>query len=265
MKKIFLMIVIVYFVFSRDIYIKSKIENSLVKVYIINNALYDITYKYDAKYLKLIPFDNLPVEGVIKSKTKKQITSFMITANKFSLKSKIKWVVGNKYAFHNDSYLYRLPCKLNSVCVVSQGFNGKFSHFGESKYAVDFKMDIGTPIYACRGGLVVMIKDDSNIGGNSKAFIKKANFITIKQDDGTYAKYVHLKKNGVVVKVGQMIKRGELLGYSGNTGYTNGPHLHFIVFKPKNYKKRESLKIKFIAKRGVVTNLKRGDRYIVIK
>ena len=249
---------------TNNAYIINKQNKSNIKTYIVNKNLYDITVQYNAKLKNLTCLDNLPLEKVIKSNTKKLITSFYITDKHFSLQSTFKYTVGSKYSIHNNNYLYRLPYKLGSSKLVTQSFNGKFSHKGNSKYAVDFKMKIGTKIYASRDGIVVNTKNNGSKHG-SKKYIKEANFITIKHNDGTYAKYAHLKKGGVRVKVGQKIKRGQFIGLSGNTGYTKGPHLHFIVFKGKSYNSRESLRIKFISSIGIILKPIRFKKYKAVK
>ena len=55
------------------------------------------------------------------------------------------------------------------------------------------------------------------------------NFVRIVHDDGTMALYAHLKSEGVLVRVGQRVRKAEAIGLSGNTGFTTGPHLHFAV------------------------------------
>lgn len=223
-----------------------------------NTNLFDITYKYDADYENLYPLDDVPIEGTIRGKSKKVVAKFMKVGGKYSLNSSYQWVVGNKNVYHNNKYLYALPYKKGETKIVTQGFNGVFSHKGESKYAVDFNHKIGDKVYASRDGMVVMTKADGKQGGTLKKYYDEANFITIKHKDGTLGKYNHLAFNGVKVKVGQKIKRGEFIGISGNTGYTNGAHLHFIVYKPKDYKSRVSFPIKFISQEGIVTYPKRG-------
>jgi murein DD-endopeptidase MepM/ murein hydrolase activator NlpD len=64
------------------------------------------------------------------------------------------------------------------------------------------------------------------------SYIDKANTVAIVHDDGTVAEYAHLSPGPDSVKPGQRVAAGELLGYSGNTGYSSGPHLHFIVSRP---------------------------------
>lgn len=83
-----------------------------------------------------------------------------------------------------------------------------------------------------------------------------------QHSDETLATYSHLKQNGVVVKVGEMIKRGQLLGYSGKTGYAQGPHLHFIVYRASDGKGRVSIPVKFMSSNGVLKLPVKGQWYI---
>ena len=58
----------------------------------------------------------------------------------------------------------------------------------------------------------------------------QSNWVKIRHEDGTMAAYSHLTAGGVLVKVGDPIVAGQLIGLSGNTGNTGGlPHLHFHV------------------------------------
>jgi len=56
--------------------------------------------------------------------------------------------------------------------------------------------------------------------------------VRIEHDDGTHSAYLHLSRGSVRVKPGQRVEVGTLLGKSGNTGRSTGPHLHFVVQKP---------------------------------
>ncbi len=64
----------------------------------------------------------------------------------------------------------------------------------------------------------------------------------VRHVDGTVARYIHLKKNGVLVRLGNKVRQGQKIALSGNTGQTGGPHLHFDVQRcgpnlPPNYNK----------------------------
>jgi murein DD-endopeptidase MepM/ murein hydrolase activator NlpD len=69
-------------------------------------------------------------------------------------------------------------------------------------------------------------------GGFDMRYLDKANTVAIAHDDGTVAEYAHLSSGPAFVTVGQRVQAGDLLGHSGNSGYSSGPHLHFIVSKP---------------------------------
>jgi len=264
--KIMFFILLSINLYAKDkVYTYSKIKNDTIDTYIVNKNLFDITYKYDAKYKNIEPLQDLPIVKSLKANSKEKIATFLIIKKNYQLSNHYKYVLGNKNVFHNNAYLYRLPYKIGTSQIVTQGFNGKFSHKGESKYAIDFGCKTNTKIYAARGGIVVNIKNNGTKHGAKKRYLKEANFITIKHNDGTYGKYAHLRYGGVKVKVGQKVKRGDFLGFSGNTGFTNGPHLHFIVFKAKDYKSRVPIKIKFISKQGIIYNPIRGKKYTAIK
>jgi murein DD-endopeptidase MepM/ murein hydrolase activator NlpD len=246
---------------QKTVFTALKEDKNKISIYLINKNIYDITAKIDLK----LNINNKSIKKkVIKSFKPNSKTLIFTTKHPhkaFKYTSKYTWVLGSKDAIHNNKYLYRLPYALNSIEKVSQGFNGKTTHKKQSQYAVDFSLKLGTKIYASRGGIVVQVKDDSSKHGFSKSFAKFSNFITIKHNDNTYATYAHLKKNGAKVKVGQIVSRGDFIGYSGNSGYSNGPHLHFIVFKAKDYKSRVSIPIKFISEQRVIIAPITGQAY----
>jgi murein DD-endopeptidase MepM/ murein hydrolase activator NlpD len=155
------------------------------------------------------------------------------------------WTWGNMQATHDDTYLYSLPYAAGSAYRVDQGFNGRYSHYGDFQYAVDWNMPEGTPIHAARDGVVVGVKDTSNEGGPDKKYQNSANYIMIKHDDGTIGEYAHLQQYGVKTRLGERVRAGQLIGLSGNTGYSSGPHLHFFVYKAIDGERRESFPIQF--------------------
>lgn len=131
------------------------------------------------------------------------------------------------------NFNYQLPFPKGKKYKVIQGNFGKFSHSTPySQYAIDFKMNEGQTVCAMRAGIVAAVKEDSNIGGKSMKYYDDANYILLYHEDGTFSQYVHLKHKGSLVKVGDKVKMGQPIGYSGNTGYSSTPHLHFGVFRP---------------------------------
>lgn len=132
---------------------------------------------------------------------------------------------------------------------IIQGFNGKFSHRKPLQYGIDFEMPKGTLIYSSRAGKVTLLKMDSKKGGKDKSWLDFSNKIFIDHGDGTHSLYAHLKYNSQRVKLGQKITAGMPIARSGCTGWCDGPHLHFEVFK-KDSPVRESLPFKFKGKLG---------------
>ena len=160
-----------------------------------------------------------------------------------------------------DDYVYSLPYAPGTVHRITQGYDGKFSHQGSNKYAIDWQMPEGTPVYAARGGLVVKVKDDSDRGGGSLKYDPYNNYVLIRHDDGTLGHYCHLQKGGVTVHPGQIVKTGDLIAHSGNTGFTTGAHLHFCVFMTKDGRQRVSIPVKFHNEWGESVALEEGGKY----
>ena len=127
-----------------------------------------------------------------------------------------------------DGPAYALPWQ-GGPFRISQGAGGDFSHNSPSgRYAVDIAMPVGTPIVAARAGTVVKVRD----GQGGRLPDPAGNHVRIEHDDGTHSAYLHLSRGSVRVKPGQRVEVGTLLGKSGNTGRSTGPHLHFVVQKP---------------------------------
>jgi len=183
-----------------------------------------------------------------------------------SMLPRYSWVMGRASAKHSDP-LYRLPFAVGTKAVVSQGFFGGVTHNGRSCYAVDFNCPEGTKVYAARGGKVIAVDTSHNRGGFDVSFRKDANYIIIEHDDDTLGKYVHLKQYGAVVRVGETVQRGQLIGYSGNTGYSSGPHLHFSVSSvdPDTKRLPVTLPFRFETAEGTIDAPKSRDVYRVVK
>ena len=129
----------------------------------------------------------------------------------------------------DSSYVYSLPYETGKKHLIVQGYFSRFTH--RNRAALDFKMKRGTAIYAARGGVVTRVKEDGDKGGLDRNLRQYGNSIIINHNDNTRAGYWHLQYNGIVVNVGDTVKQGQLIGYSGKTGYSASPHLHFIVWR----------------------------------
>lgn len=145
----------------------------------------------------------------------------------------------------DNSYIYSLPYAKGSKFLLIQAYNSKMSHRNE--LSLDFKMKKGSKICAARAGFVTAVKEDSDVGGLKDAYLSEGNHIIIKHSDGSEAMYWHLKKDGVLVNPGDSVAEGQHIGYSGNTGYTAFPHLHFQVSDVNG----KNIATRFRTKKGV--------------
>lgn len=109
----------------------------------------------------------------------------------------------------NDNKKYR----------ISSHFNPRRLHPVTKRIAphngVDFAMPIGTPLVAAGDGEVVIARFSATAG----------NYVAIRHGKQYSTRYLHMNK--ITVRPGQIVKRGDLIGYSGNTGRSTGPHLHY--------------------------------------
>ncbi len=171
------------------------------------------------------------------------------------------YVLGDVNAVHNDDHVYLLPYRPGTSAPIGQGYNGRYSHQG--LYCLDFDMPEGTKVHAARGGTVISVKEDSNRGCKHAKCKGLSNYIVICHDDGTMANYIHLKQNGSMVKPGQRVEAGEMIGLSGNTGWSSGPHLHFEVFI-QQLGRTKSIPTKFLVGNNQVRELREKESYISV-
>ena len=129
----------------------------------------------------------------------------------------------------DTSFVYSLPFENDKSHLIVQGYFGVFSH--KERAALDFKMKRGTHILAARDGVVTRVKEDGSKGGWNKKYRSQGNNIVIQHSDNSRSGYWHLQKDGALVKVGDTVRQGQIIGLSGKTGYAAMPHLHFIVWK----------------------------------
>lgn len=134
-----------------------------------------------------------------------------------------------------DNEPFRIPFDDGKTHTVGQAFGGPLTSHNspESQYALDINMPEGTRIVAARDGTVVDYAFSYNNSGSADAEQKlKANFVLIEHTDGSLAMYSHLAPISVPLEQGGIVHAGDLIGYSGTTGFSSGPHLHFAVLKP---------------------------------
>lgn len=147
------------------------------------------------------------------------------------LEYRFQYIPGDPEARHEASEPYRFPFAPAARFAVSQAPPDRFTHVDRaSRHAIDFAMPIGSGVYAARAGIVIDVAADFYGSGlDPQTDGPRANIVRILHDDGTLALYAHLNWNSIRVVPGQRVARGEYLADSGNTGFSTGPHLHFVV------------------------------------
>ncbi|MGH1517772.1 M23 family metallopeptidase [Chryseobacterium sp. JK1] len=256
MKKITTLLLLLLFTFSfsqNNIKVYHEKKGDTLSLYADNNGLYPMSLVFSGspevenmripqpfKTTQVIPAKSVKNKVgyfIIDDKTKswkvKKIPGYMMYIGDVTLKN------------YDKNYHYDLPFKKGKSFNIYQGYNGTFSHQNEN--SLDFTMPEGTEVIAAREGLVTDFVSVNNTGCPTRSCVDKANYITILHQDGTFAQYYHLKQNGVKVKIGDQVKKGEVIGLSGNTGWSKGPHLHFVCYLPRveNDKYRETIKTLF--------------------
>ena len=123
------------------------------------------------------------------------------------------------------------PFPAGQSFMISQGFDGTKTHLTpDSQHAIDITMPTGTSIMAVRDGVVMDVEEDFKLAGtNLEKFGDKANHVRILHSDGTMTLYAHLDLASVSVRPGAKVKAGQSIARSGNTGFSTGPHLHFVI------------------------------------
>lgn len=111
-----------------------------------------------------------------------------------------------------------------------QGNDGYDTHREELRFAYDFALPVGTPVLAAADGIVAAAVSGFRTGGRGhKENRVRANYVALRHGHGLYTRYYHLCHGGVSVVVGERVRAGQIIGKSGNTGFSGAPHLHFDV------------------------------------
>ena len=119
--------------------------------------------------------------------------------------------VGLKF---NSKFILPMSSSVTSPFGTARVFNGTLKSYHGG---TDFRAAVGTSVIAANDGVVVIAKDRYYAGGS----------VVIDHGEGIYTQYYHL--SALNVKVGQSVKKGDIIALSGASGRVSGPHLHFGV------------------------------------
>ena len=138
-----------------------------------------------------------------------------------------------------------MHCPFLGERVVTQGVDGRLTHRAGWRHALDFEVlndrerhagakelenyyTFNTPVLCPEDGVVTKTVDhveDRPIGSNNFAD-NWGNLVIIRFDSGLFATLCHLRQQSLTVKVGERVRRGQIVGYCGNSGRSPVPHLH---------------------------------------
>lgn len=160
------------------------------------------------------PVTELVVTDELKEKgyTPRVITEGIINKDNPSVKDVIK--VYTPYSYFNKSFIYPLDeITVSGIFgnIRKQGYSA-LQHLG-----VDLDAEIATPVYSVNDGVISF----------AEYLVTYGNTLIIDHGLGIYSLYLHM--DSFKVEVGEKINRGEIIGFSGSSGYSILPHLHFSL------------------------------------
>ena len=124
----------------------------------------------------------------------------------------------------------------NILCITQYFGNTPFAtanaqvYNGKGHNGMDFGASTGTPLEAALAGVIQGTGNTDRFAG----CYSYGKWILIKHGNGLATLYAHLSE--IAVSPGQQVSTGDVIGYSGNTGFSTGPHLHFSVFANQGVK-----------------------------
>ncbi len=174
----------------------------------------------------------LPTRTVLPGQTERKVVTFSSDDPQKGFRFQLAYtlVPGRPLQDLPDDIDFYPPFPQGQDYPISQGFDGDTTHKGAAnRYAVDIVMPVGTPVLAARGGIVMDVEDDFHGGKQTERYLDRANRIRIMHNDGSMAVYAHLQPNSARIHKGSRVPSGAWIANSGNTGFSSGPHLHFVV------------------------------------
>jgi murein DD-endopeptidase MepM/ murein hydrolase activator NlpD len=273
MKKLITLILISQFTIilaQKNIKMYNERKGDTITFYVDNQEIYPVSLVFNGQpeINNLKKPELFKTTQVIPAKTVKQKVTYFVVNDK-NKGWGIKKMPGYQSYMgditiknYDTQYVYDLPFGKGKALWIHQGYNGTFSHQNEN--SLDFIMPEGTEVLAAREGKVIDIVQSNNRSCPTRSCAPFGNYVSILHPDGTIAQYYHLEQNGVQVKLGDSVTKGQFIAYSGNTGWSSGPHLHFNVYISSATADKNRITVKTLFKTGhgdKVQYLEEGKSY----
>ena len=224
--------------------LKVDLENKTVQKNIEKQSY--LGYKSELGDKKKIAEDTAAAKAQLLAQTKNKESAYQkLLAEKqaavdqfekelYDLESQLKFTINPSILPAKGTKVFSWP--LSNIRITQYFGNTEFSrtaaYNGQGHNGVDFGASIGTPVYSVLDGTVKAV--------NTKvaSMCQYGKWVLIQHNNGLTTLYAHLSL--VSVNAGDIVKTGQLIGYSGATGYVTGPHLHLSVYEStavqfKNY------------------------------
>lgn len=176
-----------------------------VKIIEENNEIFSKTVKVlDGDFKKSYITVSKNMSEKRSDKNMKAMTNFVAEAKKNPVERKL-W---------DSNFILPVKSKISSPFGAMRFVNNKVVGYHSG---IDFPVPVGTTLKAANSGKIVLSRELTTTG----------NTIVIDHGMNVFSSYAHM--SSLNVKEGDIIKKGDIIGKSGNTGFTTGPHLHFTI------------------------------------
>ena len=208
------------------------------------SAYYETTFDNAVLGMTITLNDKNEISGLLFAEYK-EAKEIIRNATKMKLPFKGEWNVTWGGDTKEQNYHVESVAQKNAFDILIKDKNGS-THKGTGATNEDYYA-FGKELYAPCDGEIVLVVDGikDNIPGNLNPIYVPGNTVIIKTAIGEYVFFAHFKQHSIVVKQGQKISTGELLGLCGNSGNSTEPHLHFHLQNDEDMVKATGAKCYF--------------------
>ena len=191
-----------------------------------SSALYETTFDNAVLGMTLTLNSKNEIAGLV-FKPYTEAKEIIRNTTKMKLPFKGEWSVTWGGDTKEQNYHVESLAQKNAFDILIKDEQGA-THKGTGEFNEDYYA-FGKELYAPCDGEVVLVVDGvkDNIPGVLNPIYIPGNTVIIKTANGEFAFFAHFKQNSIVVKQGQKVSSGALLGLCGNSGNSSEPHLHF--------------------------------------